>query len=139
MPIMVSVADGDDLDGGGGIHGQGGGNEGVGEDLHTPPDHVVPVPPDPAGETVSGHGHVPRGEERGLLHSLTGLLRVGQKDRSLVNVLPNMNSNKVNAENTHRTYLLNDVGALRKKLSQESNKEPFSQGKEAKDGFNICF
>ena len=37
----------------------------------------------------------------------------------------------------HRSYALNDVVALKKKLTHESNKEPFTNGKEAKDGSNF--
>ena len=34
-------------------------------------------------------------------------------------------------------YVLNDTGALKKKLRQESRKEPFNLGVEARDGSNM--
>ena len=36
-----------------------------------------------------------------------------------------------------RSYILNDTGALKKKIRHESRKEPFNQGTEARDGSNI--
>ena len=36
-----------------------------------------------------------------------------------------------------RNYILNDTGALKKKVRHESRKDPFDQGTEAKDGSNV--
>ena len=131
MPIMTSIADGDDVGGVQGLHEQGGRDRGVGGSLHTPPDPMVL--PGPAGETLGGHGHVPSQEEGGVSHL------VGHNDQSLVSAPVNKEGSPggIKAVTVHRPYLLNDIGALRKKLAQESNKEPFSHGKEAKDGSNF--
>ena len=76
MPIMTSIADGDDVGGIQGLHEQGGRDKGVGGSIHTAPDPMAS--PGPAGETVGGHGHVPSQEEGGVSHL------VGHKDQSLV-------------------------------------------------------
>ena len=36
-----------------------------------------------------------------------------------------------------RNYVLNDIGALKKKIRHESRKDPYNQGTEARDGSNM--
>ena len=48
-----------------------------------------------------------------------------------------LKAKKVGASVIGRKYDLNELTALKKKLQQETNKEPFSKGKEAKDGSNF--
>lgn len=64
---------------------------------------------------------------------------LGQHIGSTSSKIPSMSNKKAGtkAEVVQRNYALNDIGALKKKLSQETNTEPFSIGKEAKDGSNI--
>ena len=61
---------------------------------------------------------------------------IGNKS-SKIPAMDNNNKKGISANVVQRNYALNDIGALKKKLSQESNTEPFSIGKEAKDGSNI--
>ena len=107
MPVMWSVAD---SGGDGGAPGEDG-REGVVASV--PGGGLLPVP--------GYRGGIPT--KRPLMSNFTGgnsLKKAG-----------------TTAVVTQRNYFLNDVGALKKKLSQESNKEAFSQGKEAKDGSNF--
>ena len=50
-----------------------------------------------------------------------------------------VNVKKKTGKVIQRNYVLNDVGALKKKMKHESRKLEFEIGKEAKDGSNIMF
>ena len=152
MPVMVSVSE----EGEGGPPGASRRAEGLGlppggqEGTGGRDGNVV----DSGGGTLAELGGVHRGHDPpgggapgtgGTLPTSvpqTDLRRqtlLGQHIGSTSSKIPSMSNKKVGtkAEVVQRNYALNDIGALKKKLSQESNKEPYSNGKEAKDG--SCF
>ena len=138
MPVMVSVSE----------EGRGG-PSGRGEVLGLPPGgqgatggrdgNAVDSGGGTLAELGGGHcGHDPPGGGA----AGTDLRRqalLGQHIGSNPSKIPSTSNKKVGtmAEVVQRNYALNDIGALRKKLNHELNKEQYSNGKEAKDG--SCF